>query len=80
VSLYLLYHRHEPRECPIVFAAWRGFASPLRGREALASCLFGDHQIWWEVEARSDGAALDHLPWYVARRTTAIRVREVVIP
>jgi hypothetical protein len=80
VSLFLLHHRHEPRECPIVFAAWTGFASPLRGQETLGSCFFGDHQIWWEVEARSAGEALDHLPWYVAERTTAIRVGEVAVP
>ena len=80
MSRFLLHHRHDARECAIVFAAWSGFSSSLRGRTALGSCLFGDHQIWWEVEAATEREALDHLPWYVARRTTAIRVGEVVIP
>jgi hypothetical protein len=80
MSQFILHHRHQASECAAVFAAWSGFASPLRGQAAVGSCLFGDHQIWWEVEAATEHAALDHLPWYVAARTTAIRVREVVIP
>jgi hypothetical protein len=32
------------------------------------------------VEATSDVAAIDLLPAYVATRTTAVPVREVVIP
>jgi len=80
MSRFLLHHSHDPSECAVVFAAWRGFASPLRGRAALGSCFFGDHQLWWQVEANSERDALDHLPWYVAERTTAIRVREVAIP
>jgi hypothetical protein len=77
---FILHHRHEPSECPAVFAAWRGFASPLRRRPALGSCLFDDHQIWWRVEAESADEALANLPWYVAARTTAIRIAEVPIP
>jgi hypothetical protein len=77
---FLLHHRHEARECPAAFAAWSGFTSPLRHRETLGSCHFGDHQIWWEVEARTERDALDHLPWFLRIRTTAIRIGDVAIP
>jgi hypothetical protein len=77
---FLLHHRHEPRECPAAFAAWSGFTSPLRRRATVGSCHFGDHQIWWEVEASSEREALEHLPWFLAIRTTATRIGEVAIP
>jgi hypothetical protein len=80
MSRFLLHHRHEPSECPAAFAAWSGFASPLRRRAAIGSCHFGDHEIWWEVEAATADEALGHLPWYLAIRTRAIRIREVAIP
>jgi hypothetical protein len=80
MSQFILHHQHEPCECPAAFAAWSGFASPLRGRSVLGSCLFGDHQIWWKVEAPTEDAALDYLPCYIAARTTAVRVGEVAIP
>ena len=35
---FLLHHRHEPHECGVAFAAFRGHASPLRHQAALASC------------------------------------------
>jgi hypothetical protein len=63
-----------------VHTRWRGFASPLRYRPAVGSCLFDDHQIWWHVEAESADKALEHLPWYVAARTTSIRIAELPIP
>ena len=77
---FLLQHRHEPDECESVFAAFKGHDSPLRHGTAIASCLNGGHSIWWTVEAPSDLAAMDLLPAYVATRTTAVPVREVVIP
>ena len=80
VFRYLLQHRHEPDECSVVFAAFRGHESPLRHRETLASCLSGGHAIWWTVEADSEHGALKLLPFYVAERTTATRVSEVTIP
>jgi hypothetical protein len=80
MSRYLLQHHHEPRECGVVFASFKGHASPLRHRATLASCRSGGHAIWWEVEARSEGDALALLPTYVAERTTVARVGEVVIP
>lgn len=80
MARYLLDHRHEPRECAVVFASWRGFDSPLRHRVATGSCRSGGHAIWWCVEADGQAAALAQLPRYVAERTTASVVSEVEIP
>jgi hypothetical protein len=77
---FLLQHRHEPNECGAVYAAWKGFDSPLRQVAALASCLEGGHAIWWEVEAPDGPGALALLPRYVATRTAALAVSEVEIP
>jgi hypothetical protein len=77
---FLLHHHHEPRDCGVVFAAFRGHESPLRHRATLASCSFGGHAIWWAVEAASEAEALALLPFYVAERATATRVGEVEIP
>jgi hypothetical protein len=52
----------------------------LRHAAALASCDSGDHAIWWTVEAASERDALALLPFFIAQRATATRVREVVIP
>ena len=76
---YLLHHQHEPQECGVAFAAFRGFDSPLRHKATLASCRSGGHSIWWTVEAGSEEAALALLPFYVAERTTATAVSEVEI-
>jgi hypothetical protein len=35
----MLCHRHESSECPVAFAAWRGFASPLRQALAVDAAL-----------------------------------------
>jgi hypothetical protein len=51
---YLLQHRHEPRECGVVFASFKGHGSPLRHRATVASCRSGGHAIWWNVEAASE--------------------------
>ena len=77
---YLLEHRHEPRECGVVFASFKGHASPFRRRATLASCRSGGHAIWWAVDAESEEEALALLPRYVAERTTVSRVTEVEIP
>ena len=63
-----------------MFASFKGHESPLRRRPTLASCVSGGHAIWWTVEAASEKDALALLPFYVAERTTAIRVSEVQIP
>ncbi len=82
---YLLCHTHVACECPVAFAAWNGFESPLRQRPVLASCEStnagsGVHCQWWTVEADDDSVALAQLPGYVARRTVAFEVREVLVP
>ena len=77
---YLLNHHHEASECGVVFAAFAGFESPLRYRGALASCRSGGHSIWWTVDAPTEENALALLPYYVAKRTTAVPVSEVRIP
>jgi hypothetical protein len=77
---FLLQHRHEARECGVVFAAFRGHDSPLRQLPTLASCASGGHSIWWSVEASSEADALALLPRYLADRTTVARVTEVRIP
>ncbi len=80
MTRYLLQHRHEPHECGVVFASFKGHESPLRRRSTLASCRSGGHAIWWTVEAGSELDALALLPHYVAERTTVSRVSEVEIP
>jgi hypothetical protein len=77
---YLLHHRHEPGDCGVVFAAFRGFESPLRRQPTLASCRSGGHAIWWTVEAASEQDALALLPFYVAERTSVACVTDVAIP
>jgi hypothetical protein len=80
VSRYVLHHRHEPHECGVVFASFKGHDSPLRRQVALASCRSGEHAIWWTVSAACENDALGLLPFYVAERTTASSVSEVEIP
>jgi hypothetical protein len=80
MSRFLLHHRHAARECPVVFASFKGFSSPLRHSATVASCAWGGHEIWWDLEAAGDADALGLLPRYVAERTTAIQVGDVVIP
>ncbi|HVF14801.1 MAG TPA: hypothetical protein VM942_09400 [Acidimicrobiales bacterium] len=81
---YLLCHTHVARECPVAFAAWNGFESPLRQQPVLASCdstpSDGGHALWWTVQADDESVALAQLPGYVARRTVAVEVREVRVP
>jgi hypothetical protein len=80
VPTFRLQHRHEADECPAVYAAWRGFDSPLRRSPTVASCREGGHAIWWDVDAPDGQRALELLPPFVALRTTAVPVSEVVIP
>jgi hypothetical protein len=77
---FLIHHRHEPDECGVVFASFRGHDTPLRHGTALSSCAYGGHAIWWIVHAATSEEALDLLPFFAARRSTAIRVGEVDIP
>ena len=80
VPRYLLEHRHEPSECGVVFASFKGCASPLRHRATLTSCRSGGHAIWWTVETDTEEEALGLLPRYVAERTVISHVSEVEIP
>jgi hypothetical protein len=80
VPCFLVHHRHEPHQCGIAFAAFKGHESSLRHRATLASCLSGGHAIWWAVEATSEEDALRLLPYFVARRSTVTRVTKVVMP
>jgi hypothetical protein len=80
MARYMLHHRHEPGECGVVFASFKGHDSPLRHRATLASCHTGGHEIWWTVDAGSEADALRLLPYYVAERTTVTSVSEVQIP
>jgi hypothetical protein len=80
MSRFLLEHAHSARECGVVFASFKAFDSPLRHAPATASCDFGNHRIWWDVEAPTAAEALAKLPRYVAERTTATRVRDVQMP
>jgi hypothetical protein len=80
VSRYLLHHRHDPHECGVVFAAFKGHESPLRRQATLTSCRSGGHAIWWTVDAASEREALRLLPFYVAARTTVAEVTEIEIP
>ena len=76
----MLEHHHTPRECGVVFASFKAFESPLRHQEVSASCSFGTHRIWWELEAETEADALSQLPRYVAERTTVTRVRQLRRP
>ena len=77
---FLLHHRHEPGECGVAFASFRGHDGPLRRRPTLASCGSGGHAIWWSVQAETEEEALAQLPFFVAERATATQVSEVQFP
>ena len=77
---FILHHRHEPAECGIAFAAWRGFESPLRHHQTVGTCSLGGHELWWLVDAPTRDRALAQLPPWLAARTRATRIGEVSIP
>jgi hypothetical protein len=77
---YLLHHRHDAGQCGVAYAAFKGEASPLRHKPAVSSCLAGDHEMWWVVEAGSAEEALAQLPHFLATRATATPITEVQIP
>ncbi len=80
MATFMLCHRHESGECRSAYAAWRGFASSLRGQSTVASCREGEHVIWWTVQASDREAALGLLPPFVAQRTEVTTVSQVGIP
>jgi hypothetical protein len=77
---FLLTHHHTAAQCGQMFAAWRGFVSPLRHHDALSSCPHGGHGLWWLVEAPDEAAALAQLPECVSRQTEVTSVRPFPIP
>ena len=77
---FVIQHRHHRDECGIVFVAFRGHDSVLRREPALAACPYGEHEIWWIVEATDERHALALLPFFVAQRSTVTRVADVLIP
>jgi hypothetical protein len=77
---YLVHHRHQADECGVAYASFKGHRSPLRHSAAVASCLSGGHAIWWFVDAASAEDALELLPFFVAERSIAVEIAEVVIP
>ena len=80
MARFLLHHRHEPAECGVAFAAWKGHDSPLRGRETFGTCRAGGHEIWWLVDAGSAEDALEQLPYFLAQRTTVAPITAIAIP
>jgi len=77
---YLLHHRHEPEDCGVAFAAFKGHTSALRHTATVGSCLSGGHEIWWLVDAPDPEGAIAQLPFFVGARTTVTEIREVHIP
>ena len=77
---FVIHHRHRRDQCGIVFVAFRGHDSVLRQQLAIASCAYGEHDLWWFVEATDERCALALLPFFVAQRSTVTRVADVVIP
>jgi hypothetical protein len=80
MTVWLLEHSHEPGECGIAFAAWRGFHSPLRSQPGVGTCREGRHEIWWLVKASDEAAALEQVPRYVAERARVAPISRVSIP
>ena len=77
---FRIVHRHSSKECAAAYAAWKGFDGMLRGHPTASSCRWGDHQIWWDLDADNGAEALRRLPRYVSDRAVAVRIGEVVIP
>ena len=84
MTRFILSHRHDPEQCAVAFASWRGFSSPLRHQAAVGTCEgtngSAQHEIWWFVDAGDPEAALAQLPPFVAERAEAKQVGEVSIP
>lgn len=74
MARYLLHHRHQPGECGVVFASFKGnqscFATAPR-------CLLpsGGHEIWCTVDASEADAARPLPFFYVAQPNRPMRQR-----
>ena len=80
MATFLITHRHLPGECPVAFAAWHGFESPLRNEPAISGCLLNDHFLQWVVTADDAEEALSFLPPFVAERSEVSEVRKSPMP
>jgi hypothetical protein len=80
MRLFLVEHQHQPAECAIAVAAWKGLDSPLRGGSVISSCANGGHRAWFVIHAESETAALDQLPRYLADRAVTHAVEEMRVP
>jgi hypothetical protein len=78
--LHPLHHRHQPSECGIVFASFKGNQSPLCHTATLAPCPSGGYEIRWTVQAEAAADSVRLLPFYIAQRTTITRVSDIEIP
>ena len=77
---YLLHHHHEPNECGVVFAAFRGFDSPLRHSARWLPAVPAAIRSGGRSTPASEANALALLPFYVAERTTAVPSARSQIP
>ncbi len=80
MTRYLLHHSHEPHECGVVFASFKGHQSPLRQRPPSRRAAPAATRSGGRSKPASQEEALAQLPFYVAERTTATSVSEVEIP
>ena len=80
VPRYMLHHRHEPHECGVVFASFKGSRKPAAPPgDARLVPLRGARDLVDRRGRIRDGGARA-APFYVAERTTAESVSEVEIP
>lgn len=80
MASFVVHHRHQARECGVVYASFKGETSPLRRKPTVSSCRAGGHEIWWLIEAESLETAFAQLPHFVAARSTVTPINEVQIP
>jgi hypothetical protein len=62
MALFLFEHHHQPDDCAVAFAAWKGFDSPLKHTAVLCSCRSGGHRLWFVVTSATAESALRQLP------------------
>ena len=77
---YVLHHRHEPHECGVVFASFKGHESRLRRKADARLLPLRRARDLVDGGRASEAEALALLPFYVAERTIATSVSEVEIP
>ena len=78
---YLVHHRHEPHQCGIAFAAFKGHdepAAPSPGARLVRSTA--TTRSGGRSRPPSEDDARRQLPFFVAQHSTVTRVTEVLIP